>query len=866
MEQEIKKYLNLIDLEENIISFIEIMSLLSNLQSKDINKNAENIAKLFCRSLSKIETTQKVQEYHETIINAFENIKNMTIENEGNSELKTITFLKNLYTRRRDYIIHVDLNVIDNRNTNLDKEKEEFFNLVENLEKINHVFSITDENKNYYFPIGKLLYKIICSENLADTINSVSVIQTLILSLQIFDKQSYRQEINEIRNIVKKSNLIFAEYLMNGAIRINGELWKNNYEKNGVIILYDTNLKKILVRSLEKAYFKLDSTTASFYNISEVKAEVNSKNEPIAYFVEYTLNDFIRVKLEDIIYNNNDIQTLEKIIKLIFNDFYYNIFLDNSLIKYKNNIIPINPFSKNDKYIIYNERRFVFATEEEMISNLKKYSLNNIFEDKLNVINWGTLLELINIDSNFLSCNKIFRGIKNINGLLDKWIKFSIQKKESLLRFCNVYSEKLKFVKTKKEYIKKEYDKDYFIPIQIDKKILRRLEIYSEIANCERVEVKKTEEDFSEEATFWNKNKLKLEYKIINNTEEDFPNEFYIAYNKKENIGYYSVEINEYYLLEEKIDNFNNYLLEQVFINSIDDFEIDIIEKCMTMHKKAFLEVMPYTEFKAIIKFRLIHHLLCFNLNKLNKHNILKWFNIWSQHDIADFSILRCLNKKIIECNEETLIVPKDRSRNQSVFKDIYYEYLKENCKREPIDIYDPKIYIKDGKYEINGKVINNIRFIFDTIQSGSATITCLKNYLFDDERKNNERMEYLCNKTKAKISIKDIIDKNNPKIEVYAVYSSKEGQNKVEDFMKENKYFKNNQKVHIEKELTQVVTDDILSFFGEIYKNFSAQNNEGFYITIREFNQPKKNLFVDRIMNPRLIISLLVKKLELRK
>lgn len=77
-----------------------------------------------------------------------------------------------------------------------------------------------------------------------------------------------------------------------------------------------------------------------------------------------------------------------------------------------------------------------------------------------------------------------------------------------------------------------------------------------------------------------------------------------------------------------------------------------------------------------------------------------------------------------------TLYVPKDSRKSDSVLTSIYEKYLKLKGVRESNDLYDDELEIRKDGYYHNDKCIKSIVFLCDNFEAGNATIRMLKAYL----------------------------------------------------------------------------------------------------------------------------------------
>ena len=200
MKEKIEQYIKQIELEFNKGLITEIFSLLISLNTNDILGIEDKLASLFCRVIEKLQNSALLDEKIEGLITkAFNNIDTMPLNNEGTSELKTLYLLKILYDSRMQHSLE---NVSDLLSDSL----------LDNLEKIQILFSIKDESYNFVFPVSKFLFPIIKSDNLLKEITNPQVIQALMLALSIFNKEQKPAELEEIKDLIKQNNLKFIEY------------------------------------------------------------------------------------------------------------------------------------------------------------------------------------------------------------------------------------------------------------------------------------------------------------------------------------------------------------------------------------------------------------------------------------------------------------------------------------------------------------------------------------------------------------------------------------------------------------------------------------------------------------------------------
>ena len=178
--------------------------------------------------------------------------------------------------------------------------------------------------------------------------------------------------------------------------------------------------------------------------------------------------------------------------------------------------------------------------------------------------------------------------------------------------------------------------------------------------------------------------------------------------------------------------------------------------------------------------------------------------------------------------------------------------------------MYVSNIEKENGLYTLDKKEIKRIVIVFDTLQSGISTKNYFSSLFSLDETSNKPIHNYYCKG--EKVSIKQLIETNKPEIQIVFLYGTNEGQTNIQNYIKTNDYLKNAEIICL-KTIDVLPADD--KFVDHINTIYSFQNIEdsprkGFFPIIREFNQPKRNIFPNELLNPDNIASLFVKKSEL--
>lgn len=412
------------DLIKDIFLFLE-----KEIKTENATGNEERIAKLFCRAIESLNQDAILEDdVKNAILDAFENIRTIENNTHNNGELMCIYLLNILYSKEDSFE---------------EVPQNDFVLLLDNLEKIRCIFKITDVNGNLVFPIGRFLFRLINSDNLFAEIEKASSVQALMLALQVFDKTQYSQELENIKNMISGKNLKFIEYLFNRCIRLGDEDWKENYEKNGLLVLYDPTVNKILIRNNKKSYFNVEYDTTD-YKLGDVTDEKNANNDSIAFFVEYPFEDysFVNLSKEFSIENNRD--RIAQVLDIIYYNRNYNVISKTALHERDGKIYPTNPFGENDAYVI--DAGNAFKDGKSHISKiLYKHGLLKISGSGLKYINFGLIVKLEEICAipfgEFHIDDKI-----TLDELIERWLVFCSDKQKCFDEFFMAYEKQIGYI------------------------------------------------------------------------------------------------------------------------------------------------------------------------------------------------------------------------------------------------------------------------------------------------------------------------------------------------------------------------------------------------------------------------------------
>ena len=830
------------DLIKDIFLFLE-----KEIKTENATGNEERIAKLFCRAIESLnQDAIPEDDVKKAILDAFENIRTIENNTHNNGELMCIYLLNILYSKE-DFFEEVPQN--------------DFVFLLDNLEKIRCIFKITDVNGNIVFPIGRFLFKLINSDNLFAEIEKASSVQALMLALQVFDKTQYSQELENIKNMISGKNLKFIEYLFNRCIRLGDEDWKENYEKNGLLVLYDPTVNKILIRNNKKSYFNVEYDTTD-YKLGDVTDEKNANNDSIDFFVEYPFEDysFVNLSKEFSIENNRD--RIAQVLDIIYYNRNYNVISKTALHERDGKIYPTNPFGENDAYVIDTGK--AFKDGKSYISEiLYKHGLLKISGSGLKYINLGLIVKLEEICAipfgEFHIDDKI-----TLDELIERWLVFCSDKQKCFDEFFKAYEEQIGYIYSPNTLFEKKYEGEYLIPVPISENILHKLEL-DEKLSLYKLEKCTMKTDFlQEEKIVTDSTGNTLEnYSIEDISGEDVnvpDGEFFALVDENEKKIYVGLQVKYYSLMIEKIRQINSALTNNADAKKVNETDIENVAERMACFKDAFDDIHPGIPIESVARYRMINHIMLLNTSKAD---ITDWLALIKKHEIENFSIVK--DKCPIGSVEGVLYVPKDRSRKQSTLKYINERYFNDFKKRNPVDIYDQTINEQGGVYYTGGKKIDKVVLLFDNIQNGKSTKETIDKYINQKGKQTSDEIVTFECKGKV-VTLSQILKANNCKIEIFSIYAGDLGIKNVKDYVNK-KYSKMNIVVlePLEK-LTAVANAEDIELMQKMYPGkLAGKIGEGNYLVIREFNQPKLNIMCHKLLEIERVVALFCKRAELQ-
>lgn len=857
IEEKMKELVQCLNLPGNKQeTLLEALNFLKNLNTDEIAANSEWVATLFCTTICNC-TEEMVNEsaIAKLILESYNNIKDLEgkYEEKVSVEIIIMRFLKRL--NDMSGMTGGELTPID------DDMQQQFNVLCGKLEEMKIIFKLEDE-KMTVFPIGKLLAVVIGKDYVFEKLDEVTL-NTFLLALEIFDADKYIVEKNKLDEIIDQCNLKCLKYLANqSTLRIGGEVWKENFKRNGVLILGNVARGTIYIRHPAKSYF----SSLEGEERNKLESEKNTDSRDIAYFYEYSYNPTATFMSMKNILTSNDSDLQIAAIKEVYNHKLYNVFFDKAFIRVGNTVRAINPFAINDTVLVFENGEIRDAN----IANVTEYAMKPFYLIKiigkgLDYVILGSICKLLGICN--IQIDKIMDELNAVpenyqDNLIAIWSKYTADFYENVLEFQKEYFEDVRYIKKRKDIFQKRICDICWLPVKLSIQFLENklLELCGERikGHGEYILLEKSE-DF--EGNIFYKNvqdntEIALD-SIIEDGEEDWKKESFFAI-KYQDKYIVSSEIDSYIKLIRKIEEGNKDLNAIETFASHTETQIQIVLEAMKLQEGALTDIENCVAgFDEIARLRIMHHILC---NKILTDDRWKNFiDIINAHQQLKYSYIKDLDV----LKEGVLIVPKERQESDSVMTSIINVYCKKNATRNH-DVYFNEIGENDEGYTYMGKKIEKIIFLFDTIQSGTSTVRNLRFYFEDYDKSvldgvKNQHIVYYYNH--VEIRLETIIEKNNPSVEIVALYGSKEGITKVEQYLNDNVYI-NNKKAICRKGINRIADKDFVDKAREIYDGACTIEENDFPI-IREFNQPKKNVFPkDNLMSEN-IASIFVKKKE---
>ena len=855
--------------DDKLIKLIEDFSKLNTLE---IDNCKGIVIEVFYQISSLIKDEQLKNDYLiKAYKKSFENIVNIVNEETENpSRFLVFSFLKDLYN-----------NILEQNNSLFDKMLQDMDAICSELETIRYVFRIQNDDGSLYFPISELLFHVLLNDDYHNDVWDDKLVYKLRIALEIFKTNKFKDKKKIMDQMSNDYNIKLIDYMadIKNSFLGEDEEWKLNLKHNKVICII-RNEREIYIRHPNESYF--DKKILNKYHIDNVQKEINNNGKAIAYFVEFQLSDAVKFISIDEILKGDDLKSKLDLTFMLLQQNAKNIFLKNSLYIDNDEVKLINPFCGNDNYLINTKRasRVNSNNSNTVIENiLKKYYQNILIEKGLDVVLYGSLVELLLINNN---CKKdAFVNFENDcdnhyqNGLILTWLKSipTTERISALSEFISTFTKDTDYV-----------NKDYNLDIANLKWLAFELpceEILSCILNDDDKEiVLNSTKDIIKRKKNRNiyvdsKNEEIDENKIIKNDldENDLDEGDCLHYQDN---YYLDDRLQKGLKIRDLIRDINDNLNPcKEFMDPTNIKLPSLIVDKIKLQDNILLSLDGVEcNDKSNHYIRILNHLFIYDITVKKQENFMK---LISYHKVTNFKETCAQVKSMLKPN--VLFIPKEKYSTDNTLTRIYENYLREEKFRQH-SLYLQELTFYKGKYCIEKKEIKKLCFIFDTVLSGKQTVDNLKNYFSEAGKTKTDRSnKYYCKG--QEVSIKEIMLKNNidsvtcvflnyahidkTNIDANNDNNKKDNswQGKVDDFFKS---------IDVKYEIEKIHEIDfgdnnaqIFKLAKQLYGKIEIDEDKAFFPLIRELNMPKKAVFPKKCMkNPRSISCLFGLKKEM--
>lgn len=859
---EIQTYINYLLLPHvEKDSICNVFQYIENFNTEDIDPVRAQLAELFCICSSKLtkELASDVDVSNRVSL-AFRNIKRIISSQNIESYL---------HDEKKSYLIAVYFlsliqDVLSNSKNPTEQMRFLFKILCEKLDMMHWLFQIEKDGKKL-FPIGKLLNYVIDSKDFfVGNLDDITF-YTFLLAIEVFDSSQFSDEKKKVDGMLEAYHLDCLKLLKKtNVLKVGGDIgWRENFKKNGAltILVPNENSFDVYIRHTERSYFDHDGASVQLHS------EKNSRNDTVAFFCYLSYNGKLEYSNYNELFEKKDLSIWRQVCRLIFSEKQLNVFLDNSFVKVDGKWLVANPFVVNDKVVISergNENHSNSDVRRVMRNFLSPYLAYRIKGLGFDYVMLGSVFSLLCIDS---------KPIDEIFDLLDRPFVASLQDKVIMTWAKNVNDYETSITQLKTEYFASvEYAKKrdsidlkkindilwlpYKFPCGVVDSYLQK-QLANENANSVvLIKVVQTFDGFDYLAE--NGDVVKKEDIFFDDDCEKIVGEFYLM-SKTASKYVYKSDVDKICKLKKSIEQDNILLHNAKDFAGVDELEIDsVVDTYMSLHKDALIEVCNCKEFKSIAYLRLFHHLLYCKL--FQKDKWLNFYRLLRLHQPIKFDSFKDEMSQIQDSN--TLVVPKERMNTGNTLVMIYNKYGQSYSVRSR-SIFDREVEMKSDKYYLeNGCMINKVVILFDTLQSGTSTKNVLRMY-FDGELHEKKNVSYIFEGNP--VYLEEIISRNNASVELVALYGTDEGKKCVEEFISQSTNVLNKAKeIKIIHRITVKADRSFVELAKDVYPHINDNLFEKpFYPIIREFNQPKKNVFPESLLKPENIASIFVKKEE---
>ncbi|WP_321301842.1 hypothetical protein [uncultured Sphaerochaeta sp.] len=846
-------------------TILDYYAKIFSLSSTDVSENLELVSEFFylitkkaCYNYDRYEDSEGITKFHiyeKSFVKAFEQIAKTNLPEH--SEDKYICLLYFLNDLKNSTFAHFE-------NTKLADMYDKFSDM---LFDIRFIFGFMESKHKAYFQLNDILANFILSRDLLSNIDELetTIIKTLYLALEIFRITNNQDDLCKLNVLIRDCNLRFLKYRTQ--IEQNRG-WENNYRANHVIVLcsFENGISKVLIRSNIKEYFG---------DCKNIEVEINGKGKAIGYFIESVLDEkdsLVSFKDE---MKSREIGNRFQLTKLIFNNGYRNIFYsDYTLIKSPNgNIRPVNPFSKADTKLVFESNIIDVSNSHDFCNYLGSFNMSIVKGEILDFATFGLYIYLYKLNEDLLPefVFNIWEKAGNCwqNTIIQEYIKAKPDKLPELLKSFNDT-----FIG---DIDNRSIESVLICPIQLN--LGEQINLYIKEFAPDNLGLESYPNTLVEALTLEGQNyfihekdNVIIPYSSINNIESsncNLSNGIFVIQKCKE---YYYVgdECNRIIQLNRIVAELNERLIPEQELKPINQIQVDSILKRMESQSSGLLEGLSLINCNQDDFFciKILYHFFKFQI--LDSIKIQAFFSLyidkipWLSFDFLKSD--KILASELI--NPSTLVVYKDSDRlTGNTCETVCKKYVVDSYRVESAS-YGAELRLWRNYYCYNNNKIKEILFIFDNTITGNSVIRALNFYLNGvDDSLMQYRYFYRTGSPDSKIiQVKDVIDRNSPKIKVRVMYYTADAKRKIEMVIAkfENENMMIDVEVLFDKQI-QETSDNVyekveLVYSDARYLDRKYRNN---CLIIREINQPKKNWLRSDLYNKARVYSLFIKQDE---
>lgn len=868
---------------DNINLYVEVLNNIANWKVTESSEDKESVAQLFYYTLKAIQSIrdeQKIEEFYEYTIKAFENINQIGRDDDKSSTIIIINFLNELYQRRNKLSSKIQIS------------QSALQILLKDLEPIKFIFNISDDKCLRYFPINKLLGNIIMDRSFINIKIEPYHINLIQLAVEMYEATGEKNNNDQLNKLITTSNLRFINYLNGACIRVDTSDM-SNFKNNQVMVFYDINKKKVLIRHEDKKYFQ------GLIENEKIQLEYNASRREIGYFVE------LIVEGDTIDYSEALKESPKEFLRLLYEKKYKNILLEKMIVKMQNGEYkPLNPFCMNDNWIIKGKidgRAEKICTLDKIRDSIEEGRLHLFSLSSkptvLNKISLGLCMTLL--DNKEIAIDDLFAGLESNewiqNIIFKNLVSYSDNSLNTLEFILKKYANDLDYCSKENDILNLEFNKAKIrdsLPFMFDLSWVYELMKMPKTACLFHGTINEEGSNFYVDfAPTANKSLAKINMDKINLisaddvilSEETNKYDFFIDKQDryfifKDDEWHSSMELQDIYKLIVNIELNNQKMINYKLNERIHNDVYKEIKDIMMLHLKELEDIsIKKIDVDSLIILRLLNNLL---LNKINADNWDHYYNLFSKQQKLSFSeIVKC--ELFSKNKKDVLIVPKDRSQEDAVLRKVYENYIRKNAERDDDWWFTSKtLYMCQGAFYRDKSKIQTIRFLFDNTEHGTATIRSIAAYfgkkqewikfvqqtteqetsklerLFEIQTQKCQKYQY----QSGEISLIDIATKNDTKIEACSYYGTDKGDKSIKEFLTSCGFNESKVQVSHCHEITQkavLVKKDC--------DKLEIEYNDSIYLVVREFNMTKKYLLPKgAVGKANKVVTLLVKKTEL--